>query len=85
MPKYKSGLIRYIIKLMPGKEGQLRPAGLAQHWLKPGHSFEVFKEKKQNKKKPLIKSLRHVQLLTKSVDKAGLISSNLQPLLAFLW
>lgn len=51
MPKYKSGLIRYIIKLMPGKEDQLRPAGLAQHWLKPGHSFEVFKEKKQNKKK----------------------------------
>lgn len=84
MPKYKSGLIRYIIKLMPGKEGQLRPAGLAQHWLKPGHSFEVFKENK-TKKTPLITSLRHVQLLTKSVDKAGLISSNLQPLLAFLW
>lgn len=49
MPKYKSGLIRYIIKLMPGKEGQLRPAGLAQHWLKPGHSFEVFKENKTKK------------------------------------
>lgn len=49
MPKYKSGLIRYIIKLMPGKEGQLRPAELAQHWLKPGHSFEVFKENKTKK------------------------------------